>query len=62
LGGPLNKNGSFFLEVDQRHINNGVVINAVTLNPTTLAIIDPFTQSSLPRLAASASVRESTIN
>ena len=44
VGGPLTRSSSFFTEIDQRNINNGVVINAVTLSPTTLAIINPFTQ------------------
>ncbi len=42
VGGPLTKNASFFLDVDRRHIDNGTAIDAVTLDPTTLAII-PFT-------------------
>ena len=33
LGGPLSKNASFFLDVDKRDINNGAVINGITLNP-----------------------------
>ena len=44
LGGPLGKNASFFLDVDQRDINNGAVINAITLDPMTLAIVSPFTE------------------
>jgi len=43
-GGPLNHNSSYFVEVDQRNIDNGVVINAVTLNPATFAIVNPFTE------------------
>ena len=44
LGGPLSKNASFFLDLDKRDINNGAVINAITLNPLTLAIVSPFTE------------------
>jgi len=44
LGGPLSKNASFFLDLDKRDINNGAVINAITLNPSTLAIVSPFTE------------------
>jgi len=44
LGGPFSKNASFFLDVDKRDINNGAVINAITLDSTTLAIISPFTE------------------
>jgi hypothetical protein len=44
LGGPLSQRASFFFDVDRRDIDNGAVINAITLNPSTLAIVDPFTQ------------------
>lgn len=44
VGGPLSKNASFFLDVDKRDIDNGAVINAVTLDPATFAIVTPFTQ------------------
>ena len=43
-GGPLNQQSSYFVDLDQRNINNGVVINAVTLNPATFAIVNPFTE------------------
>ena len=43
VGRPLGKSASFFLDVDWRHIDNGGVINAITLDPKTLAIINPFT-------------------
>ncbi len=44
IGGALNRHSSFFLDVDQRKIDNGSVINAVTLDPKTFAIISPYTQ------------------
>jgi len=44
LSGPLNKNASFTLDVERRLINNGSIVNAVTLNPGTLAI-SPFTST-----------------
>ncbi|MGD0435470.1 MAG: carboxypeptidase regulatory-like domain-containing protein, partial [Bryobacteraceae bacterium] len=56
FGGPLNKNASFFLDVDQRNINNGTVVDAITLNPNALAIINPYTavfSSPLSRLRIS---------
>jgi len=56
FGGPLNKNSSFFLDVDQRNINNGTVVDAITLDPKTLAIVDPYTavfSSPLSRLRIS---------
>jgi hypothetical protein len=44
LSGPLSKKASFFVDVDRRMIDNGAVINATTLDPSTLGIIDPYTQ------------------
>jgi hypothetical protein len=43
LSGPLNKKGSFFLDVRRDSVDNGASINATTLDPATLAIVDPFT-------------------
>lgn len=43
VGGPLTKNASLFLDADWRHIDNGAVVSAITLDPKTLALIDPFT-------------------
>jgi hypothetical protein len=36
LSGPVNKRASFFLDVFDRDIHNGNIINAVTLDPNTL--------------------------
>jgi hypothetical protein len=44
VSGRLNSKGSFFVDVDERRIENGAIINAITLDPSTLAIISPFTQ------------------
>jgi len=44
LEGPLSHKASFFLAADAAAINNGAIINGTTLDPNTLAIIDPFTQ------------------
>ncbi|MBZ5609156.1 MAG: carboxypeptidase-like regulatory domain-containing protein [Acidobacteriia bacterium] len=44
VGGPVTKRSSFFLEISNRDIDNGSVINGITLDPTTLAIVSPFTQ------------------
>ena len=44
VSGPLSKKASFFMDVDRRMIDNGAVINAITLDPSTLAIINPYTQ------------------
>jgi hypothetical protein len=41
LSGPISKKASFFIDVDDREIHNGNIINAVTLDPNTFAIT-PF--------------------
>lgn len=40
LGGPLNKNASFFLDAQRRNINDEVVVSALTLDPSLA--ITPF--------------------
>lgn len=42
VSGPINKRASFFLDVRRDSIDNGSIINAVTLDPQTLAA-NPFT-------------------
>ncbi|HET9408363.1 MAG TPA: carboxypeptidase regulatory-like domain-containing protein [Candidatus Sulfotelmatobacter sp.] len=37
LGGPINKNASFFVNVERRNINDLSAINALTLDSTSLA-------------------------
>ena len=44
LEGPLSKSASFFLTVDRAAIDNGAIINGTTIDPNTLAIINPYTQ------------------
>ena len=44
LEGPFSKLGSFFLTVDRAAIDNGAIINGTTIDPNTLAIINPYTQ------------------
>src|SRR5579864_6671986 len=41
LGGPLSKKASFFVDVDERNIHNGNIINAVTVDRNTL-VENPF--------------------
>src|ERR1019366_1587172 len=41
-GGAFTKKGSYFVEIDKRNIDNGIVIDTVTLN-SALAVT-PFTQ------------------
>ena len=43
ISGPLGKKASFFLDIQEHAIDNGSIINGVTLNPTSLQILDPFT-------------------
>jgi carboxypeptidase family protein len=43
LSGPINKRASFFLDLRRDAIDNGSIINAITLDPATLEIINPFT-------------------
>jgi hypothetical protein len=43
FGGPLNKKSSFFVDFSDRHIDSGVVVNAVVVDPNTFAI-NPFSQ------------------
>ena len=43
LTGPLNKHASFTVDSRGEFTRNGAVINGATLDPTTLAIISPFT-------------------
>ncbi len=43
--GPINKRASFFLDVRRDYVNNGSIVNAITLDPQTLAIINPFTST-----------------
>ena len=44
LTGPLSRRTSFFISADRAAIDNGAIINGSTLDPSTLAIIDPYTQ------------------
>jgi hypothetical protein len=45
LGGPLGKRSSYFLDVRRDEVDNGSIINAITLDPQTLSIINPFTDT-----------------
>ncbi len=44
LSGPVNKKLSFFFDINKRDIGNGAVVNAVTLDPDTLNVVDPYAQ------------------
>jgi hypothetical protein len=43
LSGPIGKRASFFLDVRRETVDNGSIVNAITLDPQTLAIVNPFT-------------------
>jgi hypothetical protein len=45
LSGPLNKRSSFFLDVRRDEVDNGSIINAITLDQQTLGVINPFTDT-----------------
>jgi Carboxypeptidase regulatory-like domain len=45
VSGPINKRASFFLDVRRDAIDNGSIINAIILDPVTLDIINPFTDT-----------------
>lgn len=42
VGGPLSKRASFFVDVRRDAVDNGFVINAITLDPATLGIVNPY--------------------
>jgi hypothetical protein len=44
LTGPVNKRSSFFLDVRRDAVDNGSIVNAVTLDPQSLAAV-PFTDT-----------------
>ncbi|MBO0859618.1 MAG: TonB-dependent receptor [Chloracidobacterium sp.] len=45
LSGPFNKRSSFFLDVRRDAVDNGSIINAITLDPQTLGVVSPFTDT-----------------
>ena len=49
VGGPINKNASFFLDLQRRNINDLSAVNAFTLDPTTLAEIPVIESVPFPR-------------
>jgi len=44
ITGPLNKRASYFLDLRRDDIDNGSIVNAVVLDPTTL-VVTPFTDT-----------------
>jgi hypothetical protein len=57
LGGPLNKNASFFVNIERRNIDNLSAITAETLDPTTLLPVQTAESVSNPRARTNISPR-----
>jgi len=49
IGGPINKNASFFLDLQRRNINDLSAVNAFTLDPTTLTEMPIIESVPFPR-------------
>jgi carboxypeptidase family protein len=45
LSGPFNKRSSFFIDFRRDEVDNGSIVNAITLDPQTLGVINPFTDT-----------------
>ncbi len=43
VSGPLGKRASFTLDGRYDSVNDGAIINGITLDPVTLGVVDPFT-------------------
>jgi hypothetical protein len=48
-GGPLSKRASFIIEWQRNAVNNGSIVNAITLDPQTLAINPYFNTYTVPQ-------------
>jgi Carboxypeptidase regulatory-like domain len=44
VSGPIGNRASFFVDLRRDAIDNGAIINGSTIDPSTLNIIDPFTE------------------
>jgi hypothetical protein len=45
ISGPVQKSGSFFLDLRRDAIDNGSIINGTTLDPGSFVIVDPYTNT-----------------
>jgi hypothetical protein len=43
MSGPISKRASFNLDLQRHEVDDGAIVSAITLDPQTLAVIDPFT-------------------
>jgi hypothetical protein len=57
VSGPLGKRASFTLDLQDHIVDNGSIVNAVTVNPTTLAISPFFQNTTTPQHRLIASPR-----
>ena len=56
-GGPINQRASFIFDGQRNMVDNGAIINAITLNPQTLAIQPYFSIYTVPQVLTRASPR-----
>lgn len=49
LSGPLSKRASFTFDAQKNIVDNGSIVNAVTLNPSTLAVTPFFENTTTPQ-------------
>jgi hypothetical protein len=49
LGGPINRKSSFFMDVRRDAVDNSAIVNAIVLNPTTLAVTPYTAVPSIPQ-------------
>jgi hypothetical protein len=56
-GGPINQRASFTFDGQRNMVDNGAIVNAVTLNPQTLAIQPYFSIYTVPQVLTRASPR-----
>jgi hypothetical protein len=69
IGGPINKRASFFLDFNRRQINDNTLVNAVYLDPSTLAetpvqqaVVTPNTRTTIaPRLDVQLSTNHTLV-
>jgi hypothetical protein len=56
-GGPINRRASFTLDAQRNMVDNGAIINGVTLNPQTLAAAPFFSTFRIPQRYTRATPR-----
>ncbi len=56
-GGPINQRASFTFDGQRNMVDNGAIVNAITLNPQTLGIQPYFSIHTVPQVLTRASPR-----